>query len=103
MHLVCLRISARMYFIFNLKITSEVVMSNFNNNSIIYIACPAKAQSGGPELLHQLGNKLISKNINCKMYYYNDFIGDPVPNIYKEYNVEYETQIVDDINSTFAF
>lgn len=33
-------------------------MLKLNNNSIVYVACPAKTKTGGPELLHQLVYKL---------------------------------------------
>jgi len=62
-------------------------------SSKIFVACPANAFSGGPELLHQLAYHLINDlNVETFMYYY-DFDSNkfktPVHNEYKIYNVPY--------------
>ena len=40
------------------KYKGEIVIIKYSKDSIIYVACPAKIYTGGPELLHQLVYKL---------------------------------------------
>ncbi len=60
---------------------------------MIYIACPANLQTGGPEVLHQLGYKLNLFGIEANMLYANRKEGvNPVCECYRKYNVPYCTQ-----------
>ena len=43
---------------------------NINENSKIYILCPAYIKTGGPELLHQLTYELNNNNYNAYITYY---------------------------------
>ena len=70
------------------------------SNTKIYIACPANAATGGPELLHQLGYHLINDlKIDVFMYYY-DFNSNkfkiPVHPEYEFYNVPYVLEMKKD-------
>lgn len=67
---------------------------------MIYICCPANCQTGGPELLHQLGYKLRLLGFDNRMVYYNRKEGiDPVCSPYKKYGVLYEERIIDEENN----
>jgi hypothetical protein len=60
----------------------------------IYIECPALAQSGGPELLHQLCRELLDLGFDASMYYV--FIREakevcPIPEPYLKYHTPYIT------------
>jgi len=63
----------------------------------VYIACPANAATGGPELLHQLAFHLINDlNIRAFMYYYNfnrENFDSPVHPEYEFFNVPYVLEI----------
>lgn len=67
------------------------------NDTKVFIACPANAATGGPELLHQLGYSLINNlNISAFMYYYNfdsSKFETPVHPEYKTYKVPYVLEI----------
>lgn len=68
-----------------------------NKNSKIYIVCPAKVKSGGPELLHQLCFKLRELKIDAYMHYYH-FDKDhsnPTPVEFLKYNAPFLDQIED--------
>lgn len=57
---------------------------------MIYILCPANLETGGPELLHQLGYKLNLLGIETKITYINKKENvDPVCDSYRKYNVPY--------------
>ncbi len=43
----------------------------------VYVACPAYAKSGGPELLHQLVNKLKKIGVNAVIAYYDTMDNKP--------------------------
>ncbi|MEP6928935.1 MAG: hypothetical protein ABI850_02945, partial [Flavobacterium sp.] len=60
----------------------------------IYIICPPKKATGGPEALHQLGYILNSLGYNAKMLY-TKYKKDPVHPFYKNYNVPYVRRIKD--------
>ncbi len=65
---------------------------DFSKNEKIYVACPAYAKSGGPELLHQLAYE-ISKYRKCYIYYYNSRLKVPIPQGYEKYVSNYVTHI----------
>lgn len=65
----------------------------------IYVACPAAVATGGPELLHQLCNKLTEIGYDSSMYYYRKFEGNPVNERYKIYNNKYVLDILDNENN----
>ena len=55
---------------------------NFKKYKKIYILCPAQLATGGPELLHQLGHKLIKMGLDAQMYY---FPPDPTNSVHPNY------------------
>ena len=64
----------------------------------IYIICPGKYNSGGPELCHQLCSQLIQFGADARMVYieeqnFND--GDPVHDFYKKYHLPYTFEVED--------
>ena len=67
-----------------------------NNDSKIYVACPANIATGGPELLHQLVYELSLLGVDAYMYYYNttDSVS-PIHDAYKKYQNKY-VNIIDD-------
>lgn len=60
----------------------------------IYIICPPKKATGGPEALHQLGYILNTLGYNAKMLY-SKYKKDPVHPFYKNYNVPYVINVKD--------
>lgn len=60
----------------------------------IFILCPPKKATGGPEALHQLGYILNLLGFNAKMLY-SKYKKDPVHPFYKSYNVPYVMQAKD--------
>lgn len=64
----------------------------------IYIICPPKKATGGPEALHQLGYILNSLGYNAKMLY-SKYKKNPVHPFYKSYNVPYVTKVQDSDNN----
>ncbi|MBB5765939.1 hypothetical protein HNR01_005600 [Methylorubrum rhodesianum] len=80
-----------------------------------YILCPPHAMTGGPEALHQLGNKLIKLGKTVYMIYFHGSVDEivysqtvnhdrvliipqynaPVHEAYKHYNIPYTSCIVD--------
>lgn len=63
---------------------------------MICIACPAKLETGGPELLHQLGYKLNLLGFDARMYYYSkEVFEDPVADAYKKYQVPRVSELKD--------
>lgn len=60
----------------------------------IYIVCPPKKATGGPEALHQLGYILNSLGYNAKMLY-SKYKKDPIHSFYKNYNVPYVLKVRD--------
>jgi hypothetical protein len=70
---------------------------NIYRNSIVYVAAPANAATGGPELLHQLVYHLRNElSINAYMYYYPNNYANPIHEAYTMYNNPYVTDINDD-------
>jgi len=65
--------------------------------SIVYIYCPAKATTGGTELLHQLASSLIQKGIKASMVYYdNEQIVDcDIPKPFSVYQVQHSNRVTD--------
>ena len=61
----------------------------------IYIAAPAGAATGGPELLHQLAVKLRDRNLEVVMIYH-PAVENPVHRNYLQYNIPYTYAIEDD-------
>ena len=64
----------------------------------IYIVCPPKKATGGPEALHQLGYILNSLGYNAKMLY-SKHKKDPVHPFYKNYNVPYVMKVKDSVEN----
>lgn len=61
---------------------------------MIYILCPANLETGGPEVLHQLGYKLNLMGVEAKMFYLNRMKDvDPVADRYRKYNVPYSNSL----------
>ena len=60
----------------------------------IYIVCPPKIATGGPEALHQLGSVLIKLGLDAKMLY-SKYMLNPVHPFYEKYKVPYVRKIVD--------
>jgi len=62
----------------------------------VYIAAPANAATGGPELLHQLVYHLRRElNVNAYMYYIPNDCPNPVHSEYKQYNNPFVRNIED--------
>lgn len=65
----------------------------------IYIICPGKYNSGGPESLHQLCSKLIEFGLDANILYIQGHIpftkDDPVHDDYKKYHVPYAFDLAD--------
>ena len=71
-------------------------MFKINNNTKIFVACPAKFKSGGPELLHQLVCELTKLGFDAYMFYqYANFFDNsyPVHPEFKKYNNKWVTNI----------
>ena len=64
-------------------------------NTKVYIICPARTVTGGPELLHQLGAALQKRRIQSYMYYLPEHTEHPVPERYRKYHVPYTETIED--------
>lgn len=60
----------------------------------IYIICPPKIATGGPEALHQLGFILNQLGFNAHMLY-SKWKVNPVHPFYKRYKVPFVTKIID--------
>ncbi|WP_418262307.1 hypothetical protein [Flavobacterium faecale] len=70
------------------------------DNSIIYIASPANAATGGPFLLHQLAYKLICLGFRAKMFYpISEKDSNPVHEFYKHFNLPFTLNIDDNSNN----
>lgn len=70
-------------------------MIEVKKNTIIYVACPAKVYTGGPELLHQLVFKMNQFGYNAMMFYYGEFEVSPVHEEYRMYNNDFVLEIED--------
>ncbi len=65
----------------------------------IYIMCPAQSGSGGPELLHQLSDKLINYNFKVYFYYYGPNLDNPTYPDFKNYKINIASSIPDSENN----
>lgn len=63
-------------------------------NKPIYILCPPKLATGGPEALHQLGHVLCQLGYDAKMFY-SKHKKKPVHPFYERYNVPFVTHLKD--------
>lgn len=66
-------------------------MLNVSKDTIIYIICPANYATGGPEELHQLGNKLqeLGHEVFMHYYHFDNKNSSPVHEEYKQFNLPY--------------
>lgn len=74
----------------------------------IYILCPYKLKTGGPELAHQLCAELCQQGQYARMVYYkNDevFIDGDAADVYQKYNTSCETdmEMIDNTESLVIF
>lgn len=74
-------------------------MIEVKKDTTIYVACPAKVATGGPELLHQLVFKMNQFGYDAKMFYYPNNEEDPVHPFYKKYENNYVREIEDKENN----
>ena len=74
-------------------------MIKINNYTKIYVFCPAKIATGGPELLHQLVENLNRLNYNAFLYYYPNNIENPTHDRFKKYNINICNHIEDNSNN----
>lgn len=68
-------------------------------SGIIYILAPAQFATGGPELLHQLGKRLRAAGLDARMYYHPADHPNPVHSNYVEYQLPYETELIDAVEN----
>lgn len=78
-------------------------MMNFKKCKKIYILCPAQLATGGPELLHQLGHKLIKMGLDAQMYYFPTNHQDPIHENYLHYKNPFTNSVEDHENSLVIF
>lgn len=76
----------------------NIQQHKINMSKNIYIICPPKKATGGPEALHQLGYILNTLGYNAKMLY-TRLKKDPVHPFYKNYNVPYVSKVKDSIDN----
>ena len=75
-------------------------MISITKENKIFIECPAKAATGGPERLHQLCYILRNNlNLDAYMYYFPDYIKEPIPKEYVHYNNPFVRNINDSENN----
>ncbi|RZK26541.1 MAG: hypothetical protein EOO43_02520, partial [Flavobacterium sp.] len=74
-------------------------MIELNQNSKIYLTCPANYFTGGPECLHQLCLALNQNGFDACMYYLSSKDENPVHPNFKKYNLKYVLSIEDNINN----
>jgi len=73
---------------------------HINNNTKIYVACPANVATGGPELLHQLVYELTNLGFDAFMYYYKRTENkQPVHEAYIRHNNKYVNNVEDNENN----
>ena len=73
---------------------------NVNEDTNIYVACPANSATGGPELLHQLVHELNKLGLNAFMFYYNWKKNiNPVNDAYLVYQNSFVDEIENDKNN----
>ncbi len=73
----------------------------------IYIVCPAKVKTGGPELCHQFVSTLISFGVEAYVLYYPLSAvpfdkNDPVHDAYKKYHAPYVFELEDETRNIFV-
>ena len=89
----------------------ETDMLNIYEDSIIYVIAPLNAQTGGPEAIHQLVDRLILlgheayivyydyntnfHNIQLPNDWYKSLVTADVPNNYRQYNIKQTSIIID--------
>ncbi|RZS99284.1 hypothetical protein [Aquimarina brevivitae] len=77
-------------------------MIGLTKNSKVYVVCPAKVATGGPELLHQLVHKLNLLGVAAQMVYLDEktftrsksisalrTFSDPIHPLYQKYNTNH--------------
>lgn len=71
------------------------MLDGITNDSKFYIFCPAGAITGGPELLHQLGDLISKLGRDVFIVYYKDeeIVKSNIPEPYRKYNVSTTTEI----------
>lgn len=73
----------------------------------VYIVCPAKFKTGGPELCHQFVSTLISFGVDAYVLYYPLSAvpfdkNDPVHDAYKKYHAPYVFELEDETRNIFV-
>ena len=80
-------------------------MIKLKKNSKVYVACPYKLTSGGPETLHQLVDKLRNNKIDAYIYYFNAYktaSEELIDDKFKKYNVKCVTKIEDSYDNVIV-
>lgn len=72
-------------------------------DSIVYIVCPAKSRSGGPELMHQLASELLRRGVDARMYYVPNDVENPVHAAYEAYHIPYVRSLQDESQNVLVF
>jgi len=72
---------------------------NIQQNTKIFVSCPANVATGGPELLHQLVHELNKLNFNAFMFYHDMDNTNPIHKEYIKYDNPYVDKIEDDKNN----
>lgn len=77
-------------------------MLRINDNTRIYINCPAGVVTGGTELLHQLEDYLVSHGIESYMVYFGEE-EHCVPEAFKKYKIKVTENIEDNENNVEVY
>ena len=64
-------------------------------NAIVYIVCPGRTRTGGPELLHQLASHLLKRNVDVRMVYHPYDAANPQDTTYEKYHIPCAEKIID--------
>ncbi len=69
----------------------------------VFIACIANFRTGGVEVLHQLAEQLMMRNIDTYLLYFDkEFsMNDPVPSVYQKYGAKVVDEYLDAEDSVF--
>lgn len=78
-------------------------MIQLKTSGKVYLICPAHTATGGPELLHQLGNKLRKLGVEAYMHYLPAGHKDPVHPNYLHYQVPYARSIMNHEDNLVIF
>ncbi len=81
-------------------------MLKINNDTILYIVCPAHYASGGPEDLHQMALALKKAGRNVFMHYLNhdkENFPSPVHKEYQHYGIDYSEEVHNSPHSIMIF